>query len=235
VVAVVTAGAVFSGGGCVTNRKYRLVRTETQPMALGLTTETPQAKVTVETVIVCKGPGSWKSEARWDEYVLTISNPGPHPLKISTAELTDVLGQTQRPGSDPWQLEKISRTNWEIYGRMGLHVAEGFGVLTLSAMAGMTGAATLSYAIPVVAVANIAVVKVKSHRLKQRVETEFTRRRLDLPTVMGPGVTATGSLFFPMTPGPRLLRLQGGSDSSPFELVITLTPLGQLHLKTPPV
>ena len=46
------------------------------------------ASATVHTVIVYQGPGSWKREAYWDEYVVSLVNRGETPLVISTAMLS---------------------------------------------------------------------------------------------------------------------------------------------------
>jgi hypothetical protein len=63
------------------------------------------------------------------------------------------------------------------------------------------------------------------------VQQEFTRRRLALPRTLGPGETVTGSLFFPMTPGPQRLILKTQSGEGPRELTLELKPLADLHLK----
>ena len=64
----------------------------------------------VNTVIVYQGPGSWKREAHWDEYVVTIANRGDAPLVIDSFSLTGLSGREVAPGTIPWALEKQSRT-----------------------------------------------------------------------------------------------------------------------------
>ena len=54
--------------GCVTSKKYRMAKEGTPPAApLGWRVTQPSAELTLESMIVFKGPGSWKREARWDE------------------------------------------------------------------------------------------------------------------------------------------------------------------------
>ena len=231
--------------GCVTSTKYKMAKDGTPPaQPYGWTTATPPAELTLATLIVFKGPGSWKREARWDEYVVRIANRGDKPLTVESATLVDLLGQPQFPGSDPWQLEKQSRTNWERYGKAGLKVLAGAGVVAVyvgasyaaaagSLMAGpgaATGGAAVLTVIPLLAVVDIGVVAIMNHNNKVAVQTEFDRRRLKLPLTIAPGANAEGSFFFPMTPGPQRLVVRAHSGDTPLELVLELKPLAGLHL-----
>lgn len=242
-------GLSLALAGCVTSKKYKMAKADTPPAApLGWSVSAPPAELTLATVIVFKGPGSWKREARWDEYVVKIANHGTQPLTVPTATLTDLLGQPQLPGSDPWKLEKLSYTNWDKYGKTGLKLLAGAGAVALygfavtavsfgtflaapGAAAGAAGAATVLAAIPLVAVADIVIVAAMNHNNKDKVQQEFDRRRLTLPLTVAPGATVIGSLFFPMTPGPRQLTLPGRAGDAPLTLELGLTPLAGLHLK----
>lgn len=252
--ATVAASAILALGlaqtGCVTSKKYKMTKEDT-PAArtLGWSVTAPPAELTLQTVIVFKGPGSWKREARWDEYVVAITNRGAEPMSIDTVELIDLLGQPQVPGIDPWKLEKLSYTNWDKYGKTGLKLLAGAGAVVvyaavvygvasaslISAALGGTaaagGAVALLSIIPVVAVVDIVAVAVMNRKNKVKVQQEFERRRLVLPLTVTPGATAAGSFFFPMTPGPQRLILKGKAGEAPFELVLELKPLAGLHLK----
>ncbi|MBI2498133.1 MAG: hypothetical protein HYV75_09595 [Opitutae bacterium] len=47
--------------GCVTSKKYRLAKKDTPPaQAFGWQASVPGADLTLQTVIVFKGPGSWQ-------------------------------------------------------------------------------------------------------------------------------------------------------------------------------
>jgi hypothetical protein len=226
--------------GCVTSDKYKLAKKDTPPATLlTWTASTPPAELILETVIVYQGPGTWKLDARWDEYVVRITNHGDQPLQVDSATLIDLLGQPQLPGDDPWKLEKISYTNWDKYGRMGTSVVLGVGAAgafaTGALYAGLAGSAAAAssvlIAFPVLLVADVGVVAAIDHNNKGKVEQEFTRRRIVLPLTVAPGVTARGSFFFPMAPGPQRLTLKGKAGDSPLELVLELKPLAGLHLK----
>lgn len=239
------AGALVTQTGCVTSKKYRLAKAHTPPpKILNWNAVTPPIELTLQTVNIFKGPGSWKREARWDEYVVQLANHGEQPATVDSAALTDLQGNPQFPGSDPWVLEKLSYTNWDKYGKAGLTLVAGAGAIVVmgamvegaaygSIMAGgtTTGAVAFLNLVPVIAVVDITVVAFMNHNNKGKVQEEFKRRRLTLPRTLRPGETVAGSLFFPMTPGPRRLTLTGKSGETPFELVLELKPLATLHLK----
>lgn len=232
-------------GGCVTSKKYRMAKSST-PAAVSLDWNAAQAEValTLQSVIVFHGPGSWKRHARWDEYVVQVTNRDEHPVTIDSAKLIDFQGNPQFPGHDPWALEKLSYTNWEKYGKTGVKLLAGAGAVLVygaaveaaavgSILAGgaSTGALVVLDAIPIIAVVDITAVAIMNHSNKVKVQQEFDRRRLALPRTLEPGQTIRGSLFFPMTPGPRSLTLKGTAAEAPFELVLDLKPFAGLHLK----
>ncbi len=229
----------------MTSKKYRLANADTPPaQALGLGVATAPLELDLATVLVFKGPGSWKREARWDEYVVVLINHGEQAVVIESAELIDLQGQSRAPGDDPWKLEKLSRTNWDKYGKTGLNLVAGAGAVALyggavvgvGATAGLSagaaaGGVALLGVIPVFAVVDVTTVAVMNHQNKVKVQEEFQRRRLGLPHTVPPDKAATGSLFFPMTPGPQRLIVHGREGEQPLEVVLELGPLATLHLK----
>ncbi|MDP2138363.1 MAG: hypothetical protein Q8J74_10990 [Candidatus Didemnitutus sp.] len=136
-------------------------------------------------------------------------------------------------------------TNSDKYGKTGLKLLAGAGVIVIYSAAataaamgsGMAGGAATGGAvavlsvIPVVAVVNITAVVVMNSKNKAKVVAEFDRRRLDLSLPIAPGETVSGSLFSPMTPGPQRLQLRGRSGGESVERVLELKPLGALHLQ----
>lgn len=232
--------------GCVTAKKYRMAKKDTAPApTLDWKVSAASADLAVHSVIVFKGPGSWKREARWDEYVVSLGNRGSAPLELETAVLIDLLGMPRACGTDPWRLEKLSYTNWEKYGKTGLQLAAGAGAVALYAgavvatslggimapAAAAGGGVALLNIIPVVAVVDVTAVAIMNSQNKRKVADEFNRRLLRLPLRLAPGETVAGSLFFPMTPGPRQLLLRGRCGEETVELALDLKPLAGLHLK----
>ena len=238
VVLVMAALTFFVLSGCATSTKYRMARADTPPaVPLNFTTEVSTLEFTLATVIVYQGPGSWKQDALWDEYVVGLTNRRPVPLAVESVMLIDPLGEKQAPGTDPWALERLSEANWEKYARVGMYVlgagaaGQTLGLGLYAYVFGGGAAAGLLVAVPVALIVNVSVVAVKNRRNKGKVHAEFDRRRLRLPLELAPGATVEGSLFFPIVPGPQRLILQGKEGDAPLELVLDLQPLAGLHLK----
>ncbi len=222
--------------GCVTSAKYYLAPEDTPPaVPLNLVARTPALDLTLNTVIVYQGPGSWKQEALWDEYVIVLANRSAGPVAIDSASLIDPLGEMQVPGINPWVLEKLSEANWKKYTRVGLYVLGGgvaiqsFGLGLYAAGMGGGAAAGWFVAVPLALVANVVIVGVKNRGNKRIVNTEFDRRRLRLPFELTPGEAMQGSFFFPVVPGPQQLILRGKAGEAPLEILLDLKPLAGLH------
>jgi hypothetical protein len=97
--AIVVGAMVFAG--CVSPR-YKLVRKDSPPVVpLNVVAAQPPVRFAVNAVITYKGPGSWKREALWDEYVVTFDNQGAEQLTIAAAILVDFAGASLEPGVDP--------------------------------------------------------------------------------------------------------------------------------------
>lgn len=218
----------------------------TPPPRLDYRAVEPTAKLTLETVIAAKGPGSWKQDARWDEYVVQVTNRTQQLLRIESAVLVDFQGQAQPVGWDPWQLEKQSDINWEIYRAGGTELRAGAGAQNLNAENGTIAVADASLNnpetsrnasqhdfVPAKFVHDGKAEPVAPGSGKEKVVREFARRRLFLPVTLPPGGTLEGSLFFPMTPGPQRLVLHGRYGATAVELALGLEPLASLHFRPP--
>jgi hypothetical protein len=199
-------------------------------------------EATIDTVIIRGGPGSWKNEAGWDEYVITVTNHGTSQLTVDAATLVALTGSIAAPGADPWKLEAESKSLWA-----RVRTSEG----TTSAVLITTGAVTAEVANFVVGVfgmgrsplpsgsamgiataANDSIAATDT-RNASSIAAEFGRRRLKLPLWISPGCTGTGSLFFPVTPGPKALELNCTVGTQPHEVMVDLKPLNGLHLNAP--
>lgn len=238
---VLAAGAVlFVCGGCVSTKYQRAPKDTPAPLVLSFAAAQPAVAATLHTVIVQKGPGSWRKEAYWDEYVCSVTNRGATPLTVEAAALVDVLDAEQSPGDEPWALERRSRDNLGKYEHSGRKIAIGAG-LTLTwistpgwALAGIASGSAVGVwaglatfvAIPVWAVGS----GVRTLVARSAVTDEFNRRRLVLPLTLAPGETRRGSFFFPISPGPQRLALRGRAGGAPQTVTIDLAPLAGLHL-----
>lgn len=236
--------------GCVSTRQYRLSGKDTAPpVPLNFSVSQLPAEVTLHTVVVFKGPGSWKSEAYWDEYIVTLTNRGETPLMIESAVLIDLHGQPVAPGSDPWSLERLSK-DWlkknptapsGIPVELGVHPVLKAGAYAFAGavstfgwfIVGVGGVGVVSTAGAVVlAWPAYALTAVAVNSSNQKlVAAEFTRRRLVLPAEIATGQMAQGSLFFRVSPGPQRLLLRCSAGDRVQEIAVDLSPLGGLHLK----
>lgn len=229
--------------GCVSNRFKAAPKNTAPPQELNKTlAETPIA-AGLRTLITYNGPGSWKRDAFWDEYVVTLRNPGPQPLTLSSVTLLDQAGAARSPGRNPWALEKESKTLEQKYKEAGIAFVRytGPGLLIIGAGAGAVaatgvftsaaaGAATATViALPVYYIGVVAI----NFSNRRAMEQEFNRRNLALPLTLAPGETRTGSLFFPMIPAPRSLKMRWADGAASGEAVLPLDFLRHLHLKAP--
>jgi hypothetical protein len=235
--------------GCVAT-KYKLAKKGTppvQPINIALP-PSPPLQATLVALISYGGPGSWKREALWDEYVVTLENQGERPLTIDSATLTDSAGTPYAAGSDPWALEKQSKKLEKQYrdrGEAFIRAAGpgvlivGVGAATVSAAAGsavyvsagMVGAAVATIVVLPVYYASVLGI---NHHNKKAVMTGFKRRRLPLPLTLAPGETRTGSLFYPMVRSPGSLTLYWSNESGSATAALPLEFLHALHVPAAP-
>jgi hypothetical protein len=235
--------------GCVAT-KYKLAKKNTPPVQLLNVAFPPSAPLqpTLTSLIIYGGPGSWKREALWDEYVVTLENRGERPVTVDSATLADPAETIYAAGNDPWALEKQSKKLEKQYRSRGeaFMRAAGPGVLivgagaaTLSAAAGSTvfvSAGMAGAAVATVVVLPVYYVTVLgiNHHNKKAVMAEFKRRRLSLPLTLAPGETRTGSLFYPMVRNPSSLDLFWSSESTSGQTVLPLDFLKGLHVPAAP-
>ena len=243
---------------CV-SAKYKMASEDTPPpVPLNLRAEAHSVDALIDTVIIYAGPGSWKREAYWDEYLLSITNHGEHPVDLTSATLIDFQGNPVVAGDEPWELQEQSKEWIEHYdsGTTGVALKVGGASVMTGAVvggialavggsasfAGPSGAALAAAAAPVAALVALPIIGFGAILVnvegKLKIEEEFNRRRLMLPATIQPGQVAQGSLFFRITPGPQRLTLffaGAKPDAEPdFAISVDLTPLSDLHIDTNP-
>lgn len=231
--------ASFLLGAC-TLPHYRSAPHVSPPQIFNLEAHDPAIDAIVHTVIVHRGPGAWKFETWWDEYVVTVTNRSDAPLELVTFELEDFTGRASTPGADPWKLERESQRWWQtVEARAaGRSLALGAGATAVGVatyVAGAMGVGSISGAMATTAVAFAAVPVVivgsvfVNRNQKQKIEAEFQRRRLVLPRVLASRETARGSLFFRVSPGPQRLIVRFREGAGEKSIAVSLQPLADLH------
>lgn len=231
--------------GCVAT-KYQLARRGTPPPQ-SLDRPFPVSgtlEASLGTLITYHGPGSWKREALWDEYVVILRNRGELPITVESATLTDSAGGSVVPGTDPWELEKESKAlekQYRAHGEAFVRAA-GPGALLVGGGAAAAAATASGWALvsPAAAGAALTVVFVLpvyystvlaiDYHNKHQVLDEFRRRRLVVPLTLAPGETRTASLFFPMIRSPAALALHGQSEAGALQVSLPLDFLRELHV-----
>lgn len=240
---VLLSGLVMLAGCTATGYKMA-PKTTPPPALLNLPSTEPPIEALLHTVIIYRGPGSWKRDAFWDEYIVTVANRGNALVTFESASLTDFQNQVATTGKNPWELEQTSRSLAE----KGFGLAKGAAVqigggITVAAVGGGVGAMALSgsmFSAAGVAVGGALLLPAfvggtiyTNVNSRHAIEREFERRRLVLPRVLVPGQLVQGSLFFRISPGPKRLTLNCRVDDVPREVEIDLTPIAGLHLKMP--
>jgi hypothetical protein len=250
VTAAIVATVLCCLGGCVAT-KYKLAKKNTPPVQLINIAfpVSPPMQATLVSLVSYGGPGSWKREALWDEYVVALENHSDRPLTVDSSTIADSAGTPYVAGSDPWALEKQSKKLEKQYrdrGEAFMRAAGpgvlivGVGAATVSAAAGgsvfiSAGAVGAAAAAVVVLPVYYVTVLGINHHNKKAVMTEFKRRRLALPLTLAPGETRTGSLFYPMVRSPGSLSLHWSTETGSSTTDLSLEFLHSLHVPSAPV
>jgi hypothetical protein len=236
---VLAAMSICLLAACV-SPKYKRAEKNAEPVPLNVKFPSSALEASLYTEISDGGPGSWKREAFWDEYVVTLHNQGDRALNVTSVTLADYEGVPRPAGSDPWALEKESKTLERRYRDAGVAFARIAAPrviattaepgIVASAGIGSTGAAAAATATAVaIPVYGLTVLEINMHN-KKAIKKEFDRRRLPLPLTLGPGETRAGSLFFPMVPNPQALTLRWTGTAGDDEAALDLHFLEGLHV-----
>ncbi len=243
----IPACVAFTLSGCIAT-KYKPASFSTPPAAtLDLSAESRRAAAVVEMVIVPRGPGSWKHDALWDEYVVYVANRGAEEWIIDSAELVDADALRKQPGLDPWKLEEETASWWRRVGVDGVNdIQAGAGGTVSATVLGLYGAgayvvgvttgspalaAQVLASVPVATVIPVALMANAQANVKAReaIEEKFHARQLRLPRTVKPNRVARGSLYFPVTRSPRRLILHGRADGRPLDLAVDVSAISALR------
>ncbi len=226
--------------------RYQPAKQTTAAEPISLASASGDIHATLNAVIVRQGPGSWKRDAYWDEYIVAVTNPSDVTVTLRCVSLIGLAGETASAGTDPWQLEKQSQTraekNYGLAKNTAVHV--GGGVTTLAAGAGIgavtagSGGTIVSATALGAAVGAMVAIPVfagttiyRNVHGRHQIQREFNRRRIELPWQIAPGESRQGSFFFPITPGPKTLTFATEvSNGCAQATTIDLTRISQLHL-----
>lgn len=211
--------------GCVSS-KFQPAPPDTPPaLVLNLTVENPPVEASLHTLIVSNGPGSWRRDAPWDEYVVEVANRGNGTAMFVGARLIDHEGFMHAPRRDPLALEPyVQARSGAALEKAGFALAATgratAGAAYMLAQAGAASGAPIAapVALGVIAIIGSGVATLVPHlvdavdnkgqRARKGIIEEFNQRSFDWPVVLSPGQSSHGSLFFPSKVNARELMLR---------------------------
>ena len=245
VLAVLLGFLALSLTGCVSNRNAIASASIPPAKVLGWRTETKPVELTLQSVIVYQGPGAWKANAGWDEYVVTRRNQGSEPATLDSANLLDFQSQYVVPGENHVALEKESEMRIaKINAALGniVELGAGFSPSTiegpLAIIGGVYSVGAILFsggmAAPIVIPINLGATAYRNASNSHEIEKELGRRRIAFPLTLAPGQEVTGSIFFPVTPGPARLEVKFHGSEQISALDLHLPQLAQLHFTPAP-
>lgn len=222
---VAALALVFLATGCVGPRPLTSGDAVGEPAAAaGKSGMSGYAEVEIERRIVPNGPNAWTEYAQWDEYGLALRNTGSVSVVVTALELSgDPRGSTWHT---TWA-ESLRRDS-----RARSTPSEEFAALRHAAAAlagvGAMSCHALYYppAIPLCLVTAAVAIPI-GQRMKED-QVTIDARGLRLPLSLSPGEDVRGGAFFPITPGPDLLRvhLSIEGEDHVLEVPFRVTPGG---------
>ena len=228
----------------------------THPIAVA---EDSRLSAKLEWVVVKDGPGTWATNAFWDEYQLRIDNVADEPLTVVQVQVIDSLGTTHVPAADRASLLYFSKLTKKRYADQALSVDPGAGTFGMVAVGTYGGVVAVTAAsVPAaVAVANtwgvsasaaatpalaamaysvplLIVGGVVHSANNAEVSDEILERQTPMPVVLQPGQGERVRVFVPIAPSPQKVRIVYRIDGDAELLEIdTAEVLEGLHFADP--
>ena len=244
----VTAILSLCLAGCGGTKVLKEPRPPVVTQALA-TASDQRLSATLDWVIVRDGPGTWARNVDWDEYQISIHNPGDESIQVTSVTVLDSLGTRVETGENRKQLVKGTKKTKRRYKGEGLKVNAGLGAGTLlaaGAVSVVSGAAVVASAgllsttatvaatgglilMPVFAVGGV-MRGVNNSRVNMQIEFRQTL----LPIVLQEEQEKSFHVFFPLAPSPQQIELTYVDSRGQHTLIIdTHAALEGLHLVSP--
>jgi len=203
-------------------------------------------------ITVRNGPGSWVTDANWDEYILSIRNDSSSTIRIRNVTINDSLDNEFSTSARRTTLRKQSKVTLKRYEDLGLEVKPGFSgdALMFAGTVAQTAGATAtmeilkgSLAIGAIPVAIGAVVVLSPALIiggtmrnirHNEISEMIVERHSNLPILLKSEEEQVQHFFFPIAPSPQQVEITYVSDAKARKLVIdTKSALRGLHLLQP--
>lgn len=196
-IALITLWLTLSLSGCVATTSRYIANPTSPPQDSALQGVNGDVEVKLHYVIVPDGPGSWIRGAKWNEWVVSITNRGRSDVTVMRVSLIDQRGV--HVGSEitsAYQAESQS----EFLARRG---AQGMGIYGVAMGSALIGGLT---GIPV-GLASVFMNDPAEMDAKDQdaIQAEFKRRTLPHSVQLTGGGSVSGSVFFSLVPQPQAL------------------------------
>ena len=182
------------------------------------TTSDRSVSVSLDTLIVRDGPGSWARNADWDEYRLTVRNLSDARLVVDRIVIFDAFDQPIAATGSRENLVRGSRKIARRHEDAGIEIKAGAGAATAASGLLLAGPALITTGI---------VRGVRNARVNEQLVTRGT----SLPLHVAAGEESALQLFFPIVPSPERMVLSYRNGVFARQIVIdTSSVLNRLHL-----
>jgi len=249
---MVLLAVTLSACGGTALREEPLPMIEIEPIA---SASDEHINVSLDTLIVRDGPGSWARNADWDEYQLTIQNLSGAPLLLDQIVVIDSFSEPVAADASRKSLVRSSRevvrrhedADIDIKAGAGSGVllgsgaavsAMGIGTVSLASTGALISGGTASVGsltavasgllIAGPALITTGVVRsVNNAKVNEQIEVRHT----PLPLHLAADEQASLKLFFPIVPSPKQLLLSYSDGTSEHRMIVdTSSRLDGLHV-----
>ncbi len=249
---MVLLAVTLSACGGTGLRQEPLPLVEIEPIA---SASDPHLIVSLDTLIVRDGPGSWARNADWDEYQLTIQNRSGTPVLLDRIVIVDSFSEPIAADASRKSLVRGSREvvrrhedadidikagagSGLLFGSGAAVSAMGLGTASLASTGALISGGTASVgSLTAVAsgllIAGPALITTGVVRSvnNAKVDEQIEIRHTPLPLHIDPEEQASLKLFFPIVPSPRYLLLSYSNGTSEYRLAVdTSSKLEGLHV-----
>jgi len=200
------------------------------PRDLGITAFNTEISASVVGLIIPGSKESWLKNAPWDEYIVTIENRSEKPFVVLKTYLIDPRSVQIDGTLSPSEIEKLNKVLSDEYKKIGIAVAISVAPAVVFITTGSLGVLALG---PLALIAGPAYYFGKTWRdtkNKEKVETEFNKRRFQPPFKQDANSKSSGSIFFPIVPNPKSLVIEYRKDGNDKTLEVSLEKLVGLHV-----
>ena len=219
---IIFFGCLFAIYGCAGGSKILKEPESFEPkQPIGLWSDSVIA-VALDWIVVRDGPGTWATNANWDQYIFRIENLSGSTVSITNVHLVDLMGRKVTMLADRKELLAASKSTVNQYKDIELKVQEGAGSATMTAavvggtvvggtaalmgsigtMLGVGGGAALTTG-GLIVVAAAPVILLSQMSARGAVDRKIKALHSKLPQGITQGKSQRFDLFFPISPSPQ--------------------------------